>query len=180
MGNSILSKKQGIKTMTTIKQLLDMPIGKDSRGGGYELTVKYSRKAVEHKGKWLQAVVFVDDTGEIPGEILLEKYIPVQKGYKIHVTVGWLQASESGKKLYVEQWYINSMSMAEYEASKYDFQQEMRYGEPLNIVRGKCRMHLVLKFRQEVGFVAEISDRVKTIIESDIDYILKDITDGNS
>lgn len=158
----------------TIKQLLEMPIGKESRGGGYELTVKYPRKAVEHKGKWLQAVVFVDDTGEIPGEILLEKYVPVQKGYKIHVTVAWIQASESGKKLYVEQWYLNSMTMAEFEAKQFD-QREMSYGEPINIVRGKCKMHIVCSFIKAGTTPTELRQMKKDINEI-VDLILEDIT----
>lgn len=161
----------------TIEQLLQKEVGKENRTGGFELTIKkHPSKMVEIGKKWLQPVVFIDETGEIPGEILMAKRITLQKNWKIHITVCWLQNGEQGKKLYVEQWWLPTMSMAEYEAKQFDIQQDMRYGEPINIVRGKCRMHEVLKFRETNGFEDDIPEPVMAIIENDIDYILKDIT----
>jgi len=167
--------------MTTIKQLLDMSIGQ--KVGGFELTVKkYPSKMVEVGKKKIQPVTFIDETGEMIGDVLSAKYGAIQKGYKIHITVGIIQNGEKGKKLYVEQWWLPTMSMAEYEAKQFDFQQDMKYGEPINIVRGKCKNGLVREYRAKNGFGENLPEEVKAIMEKDVDYILKDImteeTDG--
>lgn len=151
-----------------------MPVGQ--RTGGFELTIKkHPCKRIEIGKKWLQPAVFIDETGEIPGEILMTKPVTLQKNWKVHITVCCLQSTGDGKKLYVEQWWLPTMTMAEYEAKQYDFQQEMRYGEPINIVRGKCKNGLVREYRAINGFEKALPENVKAIINNDVDYILKDI-----
>ena len=153
----------------TIEQLLKMPIGEKT--GGFELTVKkFPSKIVEVGKKKLQPVTFIDETGEMPGEVLSAKYGAIQKGYKIHITVGIIQNGENGKKLYVEQWWLPTMSVAEYEASKYDFQQDMKYGEPINVVRGKCKMHVIC------AILSTGNDYEKDFVNRTVDFILEDIT----
>ena len=160
----------------TIKQLLEMPI--DQKTGGFELTVKkYPSKMVEVGKKYIQPVVFIDETGEIPGEILMAKRITIQKGWKIHITVGIIQNGENGKKIFVDQWWLPTMTVAEYEAKNFDIQQEFKYGEPINIVRSKCAYGLVRDYRALHDFDEKLSEEVKKIIESDIDYITKSITE---
>ena len=101
----------------TIKQLLDMPIGQ--KVGGFELTVKkYPSKMVEVGKKKIQPVTFIDETGEMVGDVLNAKYGAIHKGYKIHITVGVIQNGEKGKKLFVEQWWIPSITADEYEAKR--------------------------------------------------------------
>ena len=91
----------------TIKQLLEMPIDKEkSKCGGFQLTLKRARNTKPIGKKYLQEVVFEDETGEIDGAVLLHRYIPLISGHKINITVCWLQPAENknGKRLYVEQW----------------------------------------------------------------------------
>jgi len=89
----------------TIKQLFEMPLGKENRTGGFNLIIKTARKILEHDGKYVQGVVFTDETGDIDGDVSLPRYIPLQRTQGIRITVCWLQPTSDGKKLYVEQWY---------------------------------------------------------------------------
>ena len=127
----------------TIKQLLDMPIGEKT--GGFELTVKkYPSKMVEVGKKKIQPVTFIDETGEMIGDVLGAKFGAIHKGYKIHITVGIIQNGEKGKKLYVEQWWVPSMTADEYEAKKAkEFRQQVFDPEEEYIVQSKVRMHVV-------------------------------------
>ena len=123
----------------TIEQLLQMPMGKENRTGGFQLTVKVARKTVKINQKHLQWVVFMDETGEIPGEVLLPKYNPLIKNQKIHITVCWLQAGEKGKKLYVDQWYpityTSDEGIAAYEAGKKNYSPPDEYEDD---IEGRC------------------------------------------
>jgi len=144
----------------TIKQLLDMPIGEKT--GGFELTVKkYPSKMVEVGKKKIQPVTFIDETGEMIGDVLNAKFGAIHKGYKIHITVGVIQNGEKGKKLFVEQWWVPTMTVDEYEAKRAkeakQFRQEMFDPEEEYITRSKVRMHITERFI-EAGLIKLESD----------------------
>ena len=163
----------------TIKQLLEMPIGVESRSGGFQLTVKVARKTVEVDKKYLQWVVFMDSTGEIPGEVsIASRARALQKNQPIHITVCWLQQGEKGKKLYVDQWYPITQTLDEYEAryhSDWGSQeiteamewQEVRREE----IKGKCRHGVVCAMIQSGVNIYEV-DKHKEIINKWVDFIV--------
>ena len=152
----------------TINQLLQMPIGVESRSGGFQLTVKVARKTVEVDKKYLQWVIFMDSTGEIPGEVSLPKYIPLKKYQRIHITVCWLQQGENGKKLYVDQWYPITITEEELCTQRANFNDEFQYGEPLHIVKSKIRMHVVCAILSTGNF----EDLDKDFINKWVDFIV--------
>jgi hypothetical protein len=168
----------------TIEQLLQMDIGQTT--GGFELAIKkHPSKLVKIADrKWLQPVVFIDETGEIYAEIYMTAVNTLQKQMKIYIALCEIQHhSEKDKKLYINQWWIPSLDLQAFlEMDKYGKEEfinrDMQYGEPINIVKGKCRMHEVLKFRETNGFKEDIPDAVKAIMDNDINYILKDIMTG--
>jgi len=152
----------------TIKQLLDMPIGQ--KVGGFELTVKkYPSKMVEVGKKKIQPVTFIDETGEMVGDVLNAKYGAIHKGYKIHITVGVIQNGEKGKKLFVEQWWIPSITADEYEAIKAkEFRQQVFDPEEEYIVQSKVRMHVVCSILTTGNF----EDLDKEFINKWVDFIM--------
>ena len=159
----------------TIKQLLDMPVGQ--KVGGFELTVKkYPSKMVEVGKKKIQPVTFIDETGEMIGDVLNAKYGAIHKGYKIHVTVGVIQNGEKGKKLFVEQWWVPSMTADEYEAKNEakkakEFRQQVFDPEEEYIVQSKIRMHVGCSFI-EAGVNLHEIDKWKKPINAWVDFIL--------
>ena len=155
----------------TIKQLLDMPIGQ--KVGAFELTVKkYPSKMVEVGKKKIQPVTFIDETGEMVGDVLNAKYGAIHKGYKIHITVGVIQNGEKGKKLFVEQWWIPSITADEYEAIKAkEFRQQVFDPEEEYIVRSKVRMHVVCALIQS-GNRIDYDAKTKKYINAWVDFIL--------
>ena len=161
--------------MTTIKQLLDMSIGQ--KVGGFELTVKkYPSKMVEVGKKKIQPVTFIDETGEMIGDVLSAKYGAIQKGYKIHITVGVIQNGETGKKLYVEQWWLPSITVDEYEAKREaekakEFRQQVFDPEEEYIIQSKVRMHVVCAFLADEN-IGELSPGLKATINAYVDFIM--------
>jgi len=130
----------------TIKQLLETPLGEEHRTGGFQLTVKRARSTREHGKKYLQEVLWLDATGEIAGEILLPKRIPLQNNANINITVCWLQQAEKGeKKLYVEQWTPVQWTADGYEASR-SMANSLFDPEDEFIIRGKVRHGVVCAY----------------------------------
>jgi len=155
--------------MITIEQLKKKPIGKDHRVGGFQLTVKRARSTREHGKKYLQEVLWLDSTGEIPGEILLEKRIPLQNNANITIVVCWLQDGEDGKKLYVEQWKHVEWSADGYEASRGMSYLSDREDE--SVVRSMIRHGIVTAHRRKVGLDIKLTDEQKEIALSDEEFI---------
>jgi len=168
----------------TITQLLEMPTGVDNRTGGFQLTVKVARKTVEIDKKHLQWVVFMDETGEMPGEVSLPKYIPLKKYQRIHITVCWLQPGENGKKLYVDQWYPITCSSDE-GISAYEAHYHSDWGSPdtseamewqavrREEIKGKCRHGVSCAYIRGLksGFVSP-TKTIKKIINEWVDFIV--------
>ncbi len=89
----------------TIKQLLEMPIGKKT-GGGFVLTIKHTHKPREVNDGWLFEETMTDETGDIIADFFVEKYNPFVRGQEVKIIVCEIQSSSKGigKKLYVDQW----------------------------------------------------------------------------
>ncbi len=156
----------------TITQLLEIPVGKENRTGGFQLTLKRARKTKEVGKKYLQEVVFVDISGEIDGEVLLPKYVPLHSGHTIKVTVCWLQPAEnkSGKKLYVEQWEQVQWTADEYEASRGMNYSSSEQNSEL-VVRSMIRHGIVTAHRRKVGLDKDLTDEQKKIALNDEEFI---------
>jgi len=158
----------------TIKQLLEMPIDKEkSKCGGFQLKVRIARGVIDRK---LQAVVFIDDAGdEMPGDVVLPKYIPLQKNANIHITVCWLKQGESGPKLWVEQWYPVTMTELDVCTQRANFNDEIQYGEPLPVIKSKVRMHVVCSMIQASGLregMPTCCDSFKKDLNAWVDFIM--------
>jgi len=161
----------------TIKQLLDMPVGKENRTGGFQLTVKVARKTVTVDNKQLQWVVFMDETGEIPGEVSLPKYIPLIKNQRINIIICWLQPGEHGKKLYVEQYQpiLGPSEPEEFRINSAwgpDDAEALAWTEARREeVKGKCRHGVVCSMLQAGTKCFEI-EKHKEIINKVVDFIV--------
>jgi len=160
----------------TIKQLLEMPIDKDkSKCGGFQLTVKRARSTREHGKKYLQEVLLLDSSGEIPGEVLLPNYVPLQNNANINIIVCWLQPGEKGPKLYVEQWSPVKWSAEGQAEPRTSYNEDMQYGEPLHIVKSKVKMHVVCAMIQASGLregMPTCNDSFKKDINEWVEFIV--------
>jgi len=164
--------------MTTIKELLEKPIGKEYRTGGFQLAIKTARKMVDIDNKILQGVVFIDDTGEIQGEVSLQRHIPLQRTQKIYLTICWLQNGEKGKKLYVEQWYPVTITEAEL-GCKYQPDWGPEDSEAMEWaaarreeVKGKVRHGVVCAMIQAQDLDWELAQKHKDNINKIVEFIV--------
>ena len=112
--------------MTTIKQLLAMPIGQGT--GGYDLSIKTFKKTWEVDGIWWSQCILMDGTGEIPADVKVgTSYNPLRGrvSERIHIIVAEIQEAEYlGKnrpKLVVDQFSIPSITVAEYDQTTEDW-----------------------------------------------------------
>ena len=104
-----------------IEQLLKMPTGKENRTGGFDVNVRTARhQRTVDGGKKLQSVILEDDSGQSEADIVMPS--PVQKGWKIHITVCWMQPIGTVKYIYVDQFTTETMTADEY----YDKKQKER------------------------------------------------------
>jgi hypothetical protein len=157
----------------TIEQLKQMKVGKEGRTGGFQLVLKRARKLKELDKGYLQEVLFVDQTGEIDGEVLLEKRIPLTSGKKIHIVVCWLQDGEKGKRLYVDQWNPVVLTADEYEAMR---EKEKGVEPDEDTVASMCRNTLIRHFIE--GYTAhhgkppEYTEEYREILDRWLGYNL--------
>jgi hypothetical protein len=112
--------------MTTIKQLLEMPIGQKT--GGYDLSIKTFKKNWQVDTIWWSQVIFMDGTGEIPADVKIgTKYNPLRGrvAERIHIIVAEVQEAEylgkDRKKLVVDQFSIPSITVDEYDQATEDW-----------------------------------------------------------
>ncbi len=137
----------------TVTELLKMPVGQPI-GGGFILTVKKTKKSVRLPNKrYVHTVVLFDATGEILADFKDPSptdYNPIIKGRQVKIIVAEIQAADSmgrakidqtGKKLYVNQYAINTQTIDEYEQ---ELNAEEQRWDKIN--RGKVRHGLVCSY----------------------------------
>ena len=123
--------------MTTIKQLLAMPIGQ--KWGGDDFVVKIAGKKWQEANKeWTQHIVLSDKTGEIDVDVNIGRNVPLVKGGRIHIVVSEIQSATNkiGKKLYVEQ-FTQPTQIG--EPDDMDFYNEDWQQKNQEIIKGKIR-----------------------------------------
>jgi len=128
-----------------IEQILIQPIGQRFNPG--TLTIKTCKKTWDVDGVWYHQVKLMDDTGEIPADVKIGKYLPLHRGSRITVIVAEIRDGEYLGKLckilYVDQFTIPTTSMAEYESNQDQIDDELNL-----IVQGKIRHGLSCAFIQ--------------------------------
>ncbi len=96
--------------MITIEQLKKMPVD-EKIGGGFVLTIKKTKKAVQLPNKtYIHTVVLFDKTGEMLADFKDQggagAYNPMIKGQEAKIVVAQIQHAETGTKLYVDQFSL--------------------------------------------------------------------------
>ena len=126
---------------TTIKQLLNMPIGE--RWGGETFSIKTAKKKLPVKDVWWQNVVLLDSAGsEMPADVKIGKNIPLIAGSEIKIIVAKVENAEylgkDRKKLVVDQFSIPTQTADEYQSKQDELDKEVKL-----IVESKVRCWLV-------------------------------------
>lgn len=127
--------------MTTIKQLLAMPIGQ--KWGGETFTIKTAKKKLPVKDIWWQQVILIDSAGsEMPADVKIVKNIPLIAGSEIRILVAKVENAEylgkDRKKLVVDQFSIPTQTADEFQSKQDELDKEDRL-----IVESKIRCWLV-------------------------------------
>ena len=127
--------------MITIEQLKKMPVG-EKIGGGFILTIKKTKKAVQLPNKtYIHTVVLFDKTGEMLADFKdqggIGAYNPMTKGQEVKIIVAQIQHAEAGTKLYVDQFTHNPSLNSE---------PGNDYPDWRTTIRGKIRHGLVCSY----------------------------------
>jgi len=163
--------------MTTIKQLLAMPVGQGT--GGYFLSIKTFKKTWQVDSIWWSQVIFMDGTGEIPADVKVgTKYNPLrgQVGNRIKIIVGKIQEAEylgkDRKKLVVDQFSIPTITVNEYDQATEDWEKSHE-----EEIKGKIRHGQVCAYiegyTKKVGTVPPVSETIKKTILEWQEFVLK-------
>ena len=150
-----------------VEQILLQPIGQRFNAG--TLTIKTCKKTWEIDKVWYHQVVFMDNTGEIPADIKIGKYLPLKRGQDVSVIIGTVRDAEylgkPRKILFVDQYSLPTMTVDDYNEQEEDWSR-MREDE----IKGKIRHGLSCAFVQ--GYAQREAD-VPVATESNKKYILK-------
>jgi len=160
----------------TIAELLKMSVGQKIGGIGV-LTVKKTKKSVRLPDKrYIHTVVLFDRTGDMLADFRDPSpmgYNPIGKGRQVAIEVAEIQAADSigrskvdqtGKKLFVHQYSIPTMSIDEYEQGLSE--EEERWDK---INRGKVRHGLCCAFiRSNTANPLDIKKQINELV----DYIM--------
>lgn len=123
-----------------ISQILMQPIGQRFNAG--TLTIKTCKKTWQVDEIWYHQVIFMDNTGEIPADVQLGKYLPFKRGQEVSLIICAVRESEylgkPRKTLFVEQYSIPTTSMDEFESRQDEIDKEVRL-----TVRSKIKCWLV-------------------------------------
>lgn len=87
-----------------IKEIQTFDVGTKVMGG-FPLTVKTLKKKWETRKGWVQQCVLTDDTGDILADVFTGKK-EFHRSWTIDIIVAEIQATDTGKKLYVSQWSV--------------------------------------------------------------------------
>ena len=144
-----------------VEQILIQPIGQRFNAG--TLTVKTCKKTWQVKETWYHQVVFMDDTGEIPADVKIGKYLPLKRGQQVSIIIGIVRDAEylgkPRKVLYVEQYSLPTMMVDEYENRQDDILEDYT-----QIVRSKIKCLLTAGYASRE---ASTPDNIELYANSD-------------
>jgi len=126
-----------------IEQILIQPIGQRFNAG--TLTIKTCKKKWQTKGHnlasadiWWQQVIFMDETGEMPADIKLGRYLPLNGKTEVNIIVAEVQNAEylgkDRKKLVVDQHSLPTMTIDDYNS-----QEDEWFTAQQDQIKGKIR-----------------------------------------
>lgn len=131
-----------------VEQILIQPIGQRFNAG--TLTVKTCKKTWQVKEVWYHQVIFMDDTGEIPADVKIGKYLPLKRGQDVNVIIGVVREAEylgkPRKILYVEQYSLPTMMVDEYENRQDDILEDYT-----QVVRSKIKCLITAGYASREG-----------------------------
>lgn len=131
-----------------IEQLLLQPIGTRINPG--TLIIKTAKKKWQVKDIWWQQVILMDETGEMPADVKIGKFLPLNGKKQISIIVAEVQNAEylgkNRKKLVVDQYSIPTQTVDEFQSKQDEIDKEVRL-----IVRSK------IKCWQVAGYLSQQS-----------------------
>ena len=153
-----------------ISQIMIQPIGQRFNAG--TLTIKTCKKTWEVNGIWYHQVIFMDNTGEMPADVKIGKYLPLKRAIEIKVIVAEVREAEylskSCKILYVDQYSIVTTTVDEFlekEDEWFTMQQDQ--------IKGKIRHGIVCSFIKAKEIALEpIAEESKKLISDIVDFIM--------
>jgi hypothetical protein len=156
--------------MTTIVDLLAMPIGQEIKGFIADTKTIKKKWLIGDKDRWVQQVVLTDKTGDILTDILLAKTPygcdTIHRCARITVVSGQMQAAEKGSKLFISEYKIRTQTADEYT------DEEQIWQDKWNVeVKGKIRHGVVCSYIKAGKPInkPEIEALVKYVMEGGVE-----------
>lgn len=111
-----------------IRQILMQPIGQRFNAG--TLTIKTCKKTWQVKDVWYHQVKLMDETGEIPADVRIGKYLPLQRSSAINVIIADVRDGEylgkRSKVLFVEQYSLPTQTVNKLESKQDEWQAKQQ------------------------------------------------------
>lgn len=151
----------------TIRQLLNMPTNIRINPG--TLTIKTAKKKWQVEDVYWQQVILMDETGEIPADVKIGKYLPLNGKKQINIIVAEIQEAEylgkDRKKLVVDQFSIPTQTIDELESKQDEIDKEVKL-----VVRSKIKCWQVAGYLSQQGI--NPSDAKKFAQSTELDEIV--------
>lgn len=123
-----------------IEQILMQPINTRINPG--TLSIKTAKKNWQVEDIYWQQVILMDETGEMPADVKIGKYLPLNGKTQINIIVAEVQEAEylgkDRKKLVVDQFSIPTQTVDEFQSKQDELNKEVKL-----IVESKIRCWLV-------------------------------------
>lgn len=155
--------------MTTIKNILEWPVGYKS--GGFVFTVKTAKKRWENNdGTWYQRLMLSDGKDEILAEVITDGNIPIRRNTKIRVIVCERIEIDINNKpapaLFIPEWRDDAPTISEPDeldswliARKEEIKGKCRYGIVCALIKriqpGTPNLKLTKKHKEEIEELVE-------------------------
>ena len=131
-----------------IEQIKIQPIGQRFNPG--TLSIKTAKKKWQVKDIWWQQVIVMDETGEMPADVKIGGFKPLDGSRVITVIVAEVQEAEylgkDRKKLLVDQFSIPTQTVDEFQSKQDEIDKEVKL-----IVRSKIKCWQVAGYLSQQG-----------------------------
>ena len=143
--------------------------------GGFVLTIKTCKKTWQVGKVWFQQIVWMESSGEIPVDVKIGKYNPLNRGSEINVIISTVRDAEylgkPCKVLFVEQYSLPTMTADEYNSQEDDWLTAQQ-----DKIKGMIRHGIVCALIQRVTTEGKINivpnKQMKNAINEVVDFII--------
>jgi hypothetical protein len=157
---------------TSIKQIKEWPIGYKS--GKFTLIAKTIKGKTDiDERRQSQRLILTDGEDDILAEMPVRRNYCIIGNTKIHVVAARRDERDVSNRmvpaLIIDRWYIDFPKQT---SEQENFGMSEQWREDIRVVKSKCKFGLVRVLRAEIGFKEPLTKQQKTLINSDVEFIV--------